>query len=364
MLVVLTHLRGDELKYSATNFLRIFQYGSIGVDLFFVISGIVIASVTAGKFSSPANAQTFLYHRFARIFPIYWICTTIILAAYLYRPAWVNADSGHHANILASYLLIPTHHNMLVLQGWTLSYELYFYLVFFLLLFTSEQVAHRLLIAWAAVIVLLNLGGAVSFQPVLWVLTYPTALEFIAGCFLFYLYRSRTLHPVAGILLVTAATLWIAAVIFYNAHVHHWDINAIEGRGWIRVPLYGTFAVLLLLGAMELERSGVIRYFHFFQSIGDWSYSIYLFHILVLELVARSIHVIAPSLRDSILLDIVVSIPLVLLVGYLSYTRIERPLTDLLYRRRPPLHPSRPLQREPSPLAARTGPRAGSNESP
>ena len=338
MLVVLTHLRGDELKYSATSFFRIFQYGSMGVDIFFVISGIVIASVTTGKFGSSANARTFLYHRFARIFPIYWICTTIILAAYLYHPAWVNAASGHQVNILASYLLIPTHRNMLVLQGWTLSYELYFYLVFFLLLFTPERVAHRLLIVWAALIALLNLFGAISYQPILWVLVSPGALEFIGGCFIFYLIRSRKLHPAAGVLLLTAAVLWIAAVIFYNASVHQWDINAIEGRGWIRTPLYGVFAALLLLGAIELERSGVVSYLRIFQSVGDWSYSIYLFHILVLGVVARSIHALAPGLHYPILLDALISIPLVLLVGYLSYTWIERPLMDLLRKHR--LHKS------------------------
>ena len=335
MLVVMAHLRGDEIKYCSTNLLLIFQYGGMGVDLFFVISGIVITSVTAGKFRSPSNARTFIHHRIARIFPIYWIYTTIVLAAYLIHPAWINAGSGHHAGILASYLLIPTGRDMLVLQGWSLSYELYFYLVFFLLLFTSERVAHRLLITWAAAIILLNAIGAISYQPILWLLTSPAVLEFLAGCLIFHLYRSHRLHPKAGALLIAAALLWTAAVILYNAHTHQWDIDAIEGRRWIRTPLYGTPAALLILGAMELERSGIIRFFRLFESIGDWSYSIYLSHIIVIKIVSRTLHTLAPTLPYAVLLLICISLPLVLITGYLSYSRLERPLIDLLYKRRP-----------------------------
>ena len=334
MLVVMAHLRGEEIKYCSTNFLRVFQFGGMGVDLFFVISGIVISSVTLGKFDSAANAGTFIYHRFARIFPVYWIYSTVILAAYLFNPAWINAGSGHRANVLASYLLVPTHRDMLVLQGWSLSYELYFYLVFFLLLFVSESVARGFLIGWAAVIVLLNVTGAISFQPVLWVLTSPAVLEFLAGCLIFRIYRSSRLHPSVGVCLVAAAFLWITAVVLYNAHAHLWDVEAIEGRGWIRIPLYGTFAALLLLGAMELERSGIVRYFRVFESIGDWSYSIYLCHIIVIGVVSRMLVAFVPGVDHSIGSIVVAGVPLVLIAGYLSYTWIERPLIGLLYKRR------------------------------
>jgi len=126
IIVVLAHLHNVELKYFPTNFMGIFQYGILGVDLFFVISGVVISAVTVGKFSSARNAGTFLYHRFARIYPTYWVYSALVLAAFLYNPLWINAASGHHVDILPSFLLIPTHLPMLVMQGWTLSYEIYF----------------------------------------------------------------------------------------------------------------------------------------------------------------------------------------------------------------------------------------------
>ncbi len=69
LLVVLTHIHGIEETHFTSHHLRLFGYADIGVDIFFVISGIVIASVTAEKFGSPRNAAVFLYHRLARIFP-------------------------------------------------------------------------------------------------------------------------------------------------------------------------------------------------------------------------------------------------------------------------------------------------------
>ena len=72
VLVVLAHIHNLELKYFGTNHLGVLQYGVSGVDVFFVISGVVISAVTAGQGENVRNALRFLYQRCARIFPIYW----------------------------------------------------------------------------------------------------------------------------------------------------------------------------------------------------------------------------------------------------------------------------------------------------
>ncbi len=115
------------------------------------------------------------------------------------------------------------------------------------------------------------------------------------------------------------------------AIILHDNPVAIVNHPWKRPLLYGTFSVLLLAGALELERSRIIRYLPLFNSIGDWSYSIYLSHVLVLSLVAR---VIAPRLPNpaGLIIISVAGIAAVLLVGYLSYTWVERPLLTLFYK--------------------------------
>jgi exopolysaccharide production protein ExoZ len=206
--VVLAHLHNVELKYFRTNIMGVFQYGVLGVDLFFVISGIVISAVTVGKFSNRGYAKTFLYHRLARIYPVYWVYSVIVLVAFLYNPLWINAGSGHRANILASFLLIPTNLSMLVMQGWTLSYELYFYFIFFLLLLlVPERNAPFFLALWGVSISIASLI-LVPAQPVLGLITSPSGLEFLAGCVIFHLYRRGVLRPAAGVVLITVAFMW------------------------------------------------------------------------------------------------------------------------------------------------------------
>ena len=333
LLVVFAHLDNIEDKYCPTHLMHLFQHGVLGVDLFFVISGIVISVVTVGKFGSVRNAVTFLHRRIARIYPIYWVYTTIVLAAFLYNPLWINAGSGHRVDILHSYLLIPSHVSFLVMQGWTLSYEVYFYLVFFLLmLLVPARAAGWVLAAWGVTVIGLNLWLGVSPYPLVTLATSPSVLEFLAGCVIFQIYRQAGLHRIAGILLLLGAVLWIAGVISYNTYVHGGNVKLIEDNAWLRVSLYGTFASLFLLGAMEIERSGFVRYFHIFEAIGDWSYSIYLSHLIVLEFVGRTMFRFARGWHYSILLIDAVCIPATLLVGYLSYIFLEKPLMALLYK--------------------------------
>jgi peptidoglycan/LPS O-acetylase OafA/YrhL len=322
---VLSHLHGIETKYTASNHLLFLEHGALGVDLFFVISGVVIASVTAGNFASTRNAGIFLYHRLARIFPIFWIYTTLTLIA-----RHVTGDHAQSSNLLASYLLLPTHLPMLLLQGWTLTYELYFYLVFFLLLLLiPERIAPWLLVLWGIAIVALKLHIGLSPSAVVQLLITPSALEFLAGCVLFHIYRRSRLPPTAGVILLAASVLWLAAIILYTAHIQatpYWIIN----HPWRRPLLYGTFATLFLLGAIELERTGIIRYLPILCSIGDWSYSIYLSHALVLALIAH----LLPH-PASILLIILIGLPAILIISGLSYAYLELPLHHL-YKSAPP----------------------------
>jgi peptidoglycan/LPS O-acetylase OafA/YrhL len=217
---------------------------------------------------------------------------------------------------------------MPLLQGWTLSFEVYFYLAVTLLLLTPQRIAPWLLALWGIAVVALKLHIGLSPSPIITLLINPSVLEFLAGYFLFHLYRRSRLHPFAGIVLVAASVAFLVTIILQD------NPTAIVNDPWKRPLLYGTFSILLLFGALELERSRIIRYLPLFNSIGDWSYSIYLSHVLVLAVVARIIERLLPY-PASIFAIILVGLPAVLLVGYLSYTFIERPLLTLLYKPAP-----------------------------
>lgn len=333
VLVVLVHLSNVERKEFSTHLTGVFQFGNLGVDLFFVISGVVMSMITLNKFSSAQNAGIFLKHRFFRIFPIYWFYSVIFLAGYLYNPLWFNRSTGHHVDIVQSFLLIPTRGGMLIMQGWTLIYEMYFYLVFFLvLLFVSERLAPLFLSVWGTAIAVSSMLFVGPNWPVLDVITNPISFEFLAGCLIFHVYRKAILRPRAGMILVTASVFWLSLVLFWTFHAHGGNQLWIQESRWARPACYGVFAALFLLGLMELERSKFIHFARPFEAVGDWSYSIYLSHLAIIEVVGRTTAQFAARIQWSILLVYAVSFPLVFLVGYLSYTWVELPLMKILYK--------------------------------
>jgi len=333
LMVVLAHLHSAEIKHFSTNMMGIFQFGVLGVDLFFVISGVVISAVTVGKFS-PRNAARFIYQRAARVYPIYWLYSAIVLAAFLYNPLWINASSGHRVNIISSFLLIPTNLSMLLFQGWTLSYEIYFYLVFFLLLrLAPGPIEPIVLFLWGGVIVLIASLFPDPTQPVVALITNPLILEFLAGCLVFHLFHRVRFSPYSGFVLVAVSIGWLAALAAWTGYAHNSNQTWIEYSRWNRPLFYGSFASIFLLGLMVLESAGFMRHARTFTAIGDWSYSIYLSHVLLVELISRVISHFSSHLVFPMLVADAIALPLVLFMGYLSYTLLEKPLIALLYKR-------------------------------
>ena len=334
MLVVLLHMHHVEGKYFSTNTLGAFQYGWIGVDLFFLISGVVISLVTVGKFQDRANALRFLYHRLARIFPTYWFYYLIILAAYLVNPLWISAASGHRLDFLPSILLIPCS-SVVVGQAWTLSYELYFYIVFFfILLLVPERFVIHVLLAWGAIIALIDCFLRVPYQSLtLWVMTDTFIFEFLAGCLLLHFYRRFRLSAHAGGWILALSLIWFGTFVVYTNYAHAGNSDWLKNSYWIRPLCSGVTGFLFLLGAMTMERAGTLRVGKALSHLGDWSYSIYLSHQIVIELVGRTVARYFHSVPYAMLLVDLVALPLVLLVGYLSYNWVELPILTRLYKR-------------------------------
>ena len=109
LLVVAYHLTKIEAKYGHGERLltTLATIGMSGVDLFFVISGFVMVTVTRGWFRKDGALAHFLYHRFKRIYPIYWFYSLLILAIFLLKPDMVNSSQGGNVNIISSFLLLP-----------------------------------------------------------------------------------------------------------------------------------------------------------------------------------------------------------------------------------------------------------------
>ena len=98
LLVVTLHIVAIEFKYSQHEvFLSgLLRLGLSGVDLFFIISGFIMVTITqdhqiktSGDFHK-ISPQKFLASRFSRIFPLYWVVSGLILLVYWFDSSLVN----------------------------------------------------------------------------------------------------------------------------------------------------------------------------------------------------------------------------------------------------------------------------------
>ena len=157
-----------------------------GVDVFFVISGFVIVYASAGLFGAARSIPEFLSRRIARVVPLYWLVTSLLIAGAVLGPFALADPLGDGIRyILASYLFIPWPRPDGVMQpvfrlGWTLEYELLFYTIVALFLPLRRALAMGLVAITVAALVL---AGALlqPEQPQLAYWTDPIALEFIYG---------------------------------------------------------------------------------------------------------------------------------------------------------------------------------------
>ena len=141
-LVVVLHATGQPFGMEASK-PWVWMRGHAGVDIFFVISGFVMAISATGQ--GRPTAGEFLRRRILRIVPLYWIFTLVMLAKILavkVHPG-LGRDVVHLQTpigyVLASLFFIPYRNSQgdiapVLAVGWTLSFEMLFYLLFALAL--------------------------------------------------------------------------------------------------------------------------------------------------------------------------------------------------------------------------------------
>lgn len=290
MSVVMFHLMSVEAKY-ADGFQAIpdlFRFGQTGVDLFFVISGFVMALVTRPHWGN-LDSVRFLAARAARIFPVYWFYCLVTLGVFLAMPRWVNS-SGGEVDLLASFLLLPSTSLPLVMVAWSLVFEVYFYLVFALVTRLREQAVVPVLCLWGAALVAVNLVGPEIDDPWLALIANPHALQFISGVFVFLASRRWTRSPGVALPAILAAA---ALVLAYAAHLR-FEVATLE-----RALSLGLCFAALLWSCLKLEEAFPGRVPRLLVSLGDASYGIYLSHILVINAFGKFVSAPFFGLRET-----------------------------------------------------------------
>lgn len=203
--------------------------------------------------------------------------------------------------------------------GWTLVYEMYFYVLAALALLISRRFA--LLIVGVAII-----GGAsLSFLVVPPHAAIPPIsalpLEFLAGAVLAKLFLDGVRLPVWTACLAIVLGLAVIGVTGYLELVPRWPYEP-ERVLWFGVP-----SLFIVWGLVSLDRVFVFPRWSLW--IGAISYSLYLSHPFVLKLASKLL------VRAEVpgILQVPVYIALALAAAHLSYRLIEKPSLNWLTRR-------------------------------
>jgi exopolysaccharide production protein ExoZ len=241
--------------YEPQNMDSVARLGAAGVDLFFVISGFIMANVAAER-----TAGEFLRDRIWRIYPLWWIA----VLPWLF---WLPRGPTFIASSLTLWPIYGADFCMPVLMvGWTLSFEMLFYLG------TTGAIATRPGVV-VALYALLLAGALTTSSAFIHFIGNPMVIEFLLGVLVARLPRSPSLGWLAPLGLVLIAMTSPATG----------DVESTIGVSFAlwRAIQWGIPAALIVWGALSLEHVARHRLFDVPVRIGDASYSIYLFHPIV-----------------------------------------------------------------------------------
>jgi exopolysaccharide production protein ExoZ len=337
MLVVLYHqIAYSKAHLGYTPYGSIFNFGFIGVDFFFVLSGFII---TYTHFSDLVNPQSnslenFFKKRITRIYPIYWVFFAITLISYLISTPKYMTNSGIVLNpislksfllLVQSFFLIPNEKIRLVGVAWTLSYELLFYVIFGVGIALGFRVAKLIALFWI-VLILINYTKMPFNNEYTRFFFNVIVLEFLMGCIVAYLLLKKIYFDNRYIFLA----ILISLVLFLV------DINKFGlpfDRSLYDVLLMGSlFSLLTYVGVRVDQTNRAIRYPSLLLLIGDASYSIYLSHIIFLSVLPTIYTKLNPEYSSSGHLPFVATIIFMLVVslGILVHLFIEKKLLKLI----------------------------------
>jgi len=289
------------------------QWGFIGVDIFFVISGFIMAYTTFNKERTLKSATTFFKHRLFRIYLGYWpFFFVMILAVYMTNPQKIES-----LDIFGSFFLTNANMFQLVLPvSWSLSYELYFYLLFLFTFIFSVRQLYRVIPIFMAMILFLVLFAFYDSSLPQSFFYSPFLLEFFAGVVL-YMYREYLIKlwllPVALILVL----------IFYGYGIHDELKN-----GLYRVLSFGAGAFFIVLSVLILEHYQLFCAGKRLEALGNASYALYLSHLLIIQIFYFSglRGVFTADNQWLPLLGLLFILMLSVLFSLAFYRKIERPV--------------------------------------
>lgn len=329
MMVVYHHADFQLLKASGETQLPLSSLGAAGVDIFFVISGFIMWVTAQNASVTPAQ---FLYRRIVRIVPLYWAITLFVLVLTLVAPQLLTTTKFDAEHALFSLFFIPVTHPVLsdhilpfFIQGWTLNYEMFFYLIFALAIW---QAGRYRLAAIACILSLLAIIGLLvqteNAQATFY--TSTIILEFVFGMIIGWLFLRIPVFS-AGL----SVSLFIGGIMALIA-------SGLAGIGYgpngfdpARALYWGLPSAAIVAGAafLRFETEGIRH--RLLSALGNSSYSLYLSHLIALPAIVIIWRFLGLEFSGSSAAFLTAMMLLLASAGgWLTYILIERPMTSAL----------------------------------
>lgn len=295
------------------------DFGSRGVDVFFVISGFIMYTAARDE-----PVVDFVWRRLIRIVPLYWAATlaTFAVRACLAPSANLNAEVAMQ---LAKSLAFIPHYSPTapgfiwpyLVPGWTLNFEMFFYAIFALAIGLKRPLA----VTGGIISLLVVLGiAAHPSHAALKTYTDPIMLEFFAGVVIGALYQRFTFKGLDLLLPVGVLALLLFDLVTIPA---------------LRLPYAAGAAIAILTGALALERRKVRLDSKILKLLGDASYSIYLSHTAALIFFFRLWYHIPLTGWPQFIGVVTTGLALASAGGVVIHLIVERPMLRYLRSRGP-----------------------------
>jgi peptidoglycan/LPS O-acetylase OafA/YrhL len=318
--------------------MALIDQGHVGVQLFMVISGFIMTTMFADH---EVETVKFYINRALRIYPLFVL---IVSFGYLATPDPRPTSTGLDfiLALLPISNLYRLNYGAFGGQMWTIAVELQFYLLFPLLLSFRRHYGRAFFFSIIGIAIALRAtqfaanGTAHTFT---FFTLFGNIDLFVGGMVAAEIYQSLKSHGVQFKLGWSIAVLVGAIAVITAAFLHqsffHVDYHGIStdhvshSALWVAWPtlqagLWGTLLVVYLRSSTAFPGSSILANF------GKWSYSSYVWHLLVIELLKNKL-----LWMPSYLLGVAVILPVTLIVSYASYKLIELPFLELRYLYRP-----------------------------
>ncbi len=305
------------------------MFGGIGVKIFFLISGFIMTTTMHGEFAKPRASSDFITKRFLRIVPLYWLATTLFAAKLAFQGSFPG-----FLPLTLSFLFLPHANHVGEMQpvyglGWTLNYEMFFYLFFAIaIMFPVIPGLLGLVSTLTLLVIAVKFGFSTGFPssiaPMINFWGDPIILFFVGGILIgalrIGLIRSDRLFRMGIYGALTAALICILAYVTFAFIGFGADPNS---RWEIAVCLASVIACGLVADSARDE-----RYRSAIRSLGDASYSIYLTHGFLIGTSARLWFRFFGSHGAPMFVAFMLIVSS--FVGLLTYRFVEKPLLKAL----------------------------------